>query len=78
MPEMLEVAGDIKETLDWLNQRSARTLLTRGIDYYDHTTRTNVGIGFGVIIENHDGSTVLATLDDTLIYDGRRIRRHPA
>ena len=56
----------ISETAAWIDERAARAVFSAG---------HRAGIGAGWVIENRDGSIVLARLGDTLEYDGQRITR---
>lgn len=56
----------ISETAAWIDARAVRGVFSTG---------ARAGIGAGWVIENRDGSIVLARFGDTLVFDGQRITR---
>lgn len=55
----------ISDSEAWISERAARAVFSTGAR----------GISSGWVIENRDGSIVLARAGDTLVFDGARITR---
>ncbi|MCW6003888.1 hypothetical protein K1W54_04730 [Micromonospora sp. CPCC 205371] len=64
MKHLLSLAGHSTETDSWLSGvEGLRFVIAPGVG----------GVGMGLVIQNPDGSIVVARIGDTLVYDNGRV-----